>query len=243
VHVRGLAAAAVALSFLATGCQSARAAADKALPPPRPCDLAAQYQCQPVNNDAALQRLVDDLGADPAQPVTAQRVKLGTELCAISLVLTGVEVTPTDDPLTQRIRRIEDLGAQGKGPAIDPATVACPVAVRGAPEVPAAKPVIGCSFTDGSQCQPVNNDAALRAVTVRLDGAATASDKLAVLIEEGCAIDRVAAGVYNPPPDAPLTTRWNNLAARYSSIAEQRGDLATAQEPECPALHQQVTSK
>ena len=243
MHVRGLAAAAVALSFLATGCQSARAAADKALPPPRPCDLAAQYQCQPVNNDAALQRLVDDLGADPAQPVTAQRVKLGTELCAISLVLTGVEVTPTDDPLTQRIRRIEDLGAQGKGPAIDPATVACPVAVRGAPEVPAAKPVIGCSFTDGSQCQPVNNDAALRAVTVRLDGAAAASDKLAVLVEEGCAIDRVTAGVYNPPPDAPLTTRWNNLAARYSSIAEQRGDLATAQEPECPALHQQVTSK
>ena len=89
----------------------------------------------------------------------------------------------------------------------------------------------------------MNNDAALRAVTVRLDAAAAVSDKLAVLVEEGCAIDRVAAGVYNPPPDAPLTTRWNSLAARYSSIAEQRRDLATTQEPECPALHQQVTSK
>ena len=75
MHVRGLAAAAVALSLFATGCQSAHTAVDKALPPPKPCDLAAQYQCQPVNNDAVLQRLVDDLGADPALSVTAQLVK------------------------------------------------------------------------------------------------------------------------------------------------------------------------
>jgi hypothetical protein len=218
-----------------TGCQSAKKVAS-----PQPCGFPTSYQCQPVNNDAALQRIVDDLGADPTLSTATLQAKLGAELCAISLVLTGVEIPATDNPLTQRIRRIEDLGVRGKGPGIDPATVPCAVTVRGASILPPTGPVIGCVFTDGSQCQPVNNEAALQRIGGRLDSASTPSARAAILVDEGCAIDRVIAGVFDPDQNTPLTQRWNDLANRYNGATANREDLAGAQEAHCSGLHQAV---
>jgi hypothetical protein len=205
-----------------------------ALPPPplpKPCDFGPHYQCQPINNDAALQRLTNDSGSDQTPAVV--RTRLGTELCAISLVLTGVELPPAANPLVQRIRRIEELIP---GSAIDPATVACPVVVRGAPTATEPTVTVGCAFTDGSQCQPVNNDAALQRIATRMDSAP--KDKLAVLTEEGCAIDRVAAGVWAPPDATPLAKRWSALAAQYGAMAGPGAPgLAQAESARCPGAH------
>ena len=205
--------------------------------PSKPCQLpAGPYQCQPVNNDAALQRIIDDLTASPTTLASVKRAKLGVEMCAVSLVLTGVDLSPVDSPLIQRIRRLESLGTLGgEGTVMDPTTVPCPVTVRGAPDVPLNKPIIGCVFLNGAQCQPVNDAAALRRIDDRLNSSPTPSAKAAALIEESCAIDRVTSGVLNSGFDTPLMLRWNELATRYRAI--NNGDLATAQEPSCPSLH------
>jgi len=219
---------------------SCRGSSKQTVSPSQPCQLpAGPYQCQPVNNDAALQRIIDGLTADPATLASVKRARLGEELCAVSLVLTGVDLSPVDSPLIQRIRRLESLGTLGgEGAVMDPTIVPCPVTVRGAPDVLPNRAIIGCVFLNGSQCQPVNNGAALQRITDRLNSGPTANTKAAILIEESCAIDRVASGVLNPGFDTPLVQRWNDLAKTYRVIKNE--DLATAQEAKCPALHYQT---
>jgi|SRR5664280_243079 len=221
--------------MLLAGCSQKVAA-----PPPRPCQFPASYQCQPVNNDVALQRMVDDLDMHPMldsklDMTVQEQAKLGIELCAISLVLTGVDVPTANNPLVQRIRRIEDLGPHG-GPPIDPTTVTCPVPVVGAPALPSMVPGVGCLFTDGSQCQQVNNDAALTRIQGRLDASANMA-KTGIFAEEGCAIDRVLRGAFDSGGDTPLNQRWNDLEVEFARTIPG-SSLVVAQASLCPGLHQ-----
>jgi|GEM_PF-4945513 len=216
-----------------TGCGG-----DKPAAAPKACDFGPGYQCQPINNDAALQRLANDIGSQETLGQLDQlRNRLNTELCNLSLVLTGVELPAGEDPLIQRVRRIEEMNP---GLPIDPGTVGCAVQVRGAPPAVDPKAGIGCVFSDGSQCQPVNNDAAQKRIQARLDAASTVPVKLGVLVEEACAVDRVTSGPWAPPADTPLTRRWATLSQQYGLLAGTAANvpgLVQAEASRCPGTH------